>query len=93
MSIHACLKCVHSQSFDKPMSMTTGNHLHLAFTCTNPSIPDAYGYLGKRGDGTRSNVMIMDLVTNQCWVDGSDDVPVTGCATFAQYNGVNVEVE
>jgi hypothetical protein len=82
--INVCLKCAHSKKFHKPISMTTGNHLHLLFECAKPAIPDAYGYL-KTGKGRpRHNPMILDLVTNESWVDGSNYVPEEGCANFVR---------
>jgi len=55
--INPCLKCEHSCDFQKPVSMTTGNHAHMPFTCTKPHYRDAYGEFGK------TNTMILDLVT------------------------------
>jgi len=83
---HACLHCASSDDFQKPISMTTENHLHMSFSCHNPCIRDAYGQLGK------DNAMIIDLVTGICWVDGSSHVPSTGCENYLRNKLVNEEV-
>lgn len=72
------------------MSMTTGNHLHQTFKCTNPhnGYWNAYGQLL-----TESEVLILDLVKMECWIDGSSAIPEMGCPNFKRSATVNSEVE
>ena len=74
--MHACLLCEHSNDFQKPTMLTSGGFaLHLVFTCKKPCVP---GAMGK----TTENVMILDLVTDKCWVDGSSEIQKGGCQNF-----------
>lgn len=84
--MHACLCCKHFALAQNPISMTTGRHLHMAFACLNPCLPDAYGQQSVEGS------MIYDLCTDTAWVDGSVSVPAGGCANFELAPAVNREV-
>lgn len=76
MVIHNCLRCEHSQRFDKPISMLTSEKVHMSFLCKNPDVADCYGRY------PAENIMIWEIDTNKCWVDGSETIPVEGCANF-----------
>ena len=83
--MHNCLVCHHSDVWRKPVSMTTGNHLHFSFTCfggnPNPRL---------NHDGVI--IMIYDICTDECWIDGSCTIPKHGCLNFVQAESVNKEV-
>lgn len=81
--IHACLKCKHSDDFEKPISMTDASTVHMGFTCRNPCTQNAYGQL------CTNNAMILDLEDQDVWVDGSLTIPAEGCANFVKAENVN----
>lgn len=88
--VHACLLCACSFKFEKPISMTTGEHLHLSFSCCGCKEPNSY-------DGIHSGIndiksMIYDFVTEECWVDGCCSIPNQGCSGFELYKTVNKEL-
>jgi len=81
--MHNCLMCHFSEDFQKPISMTTGKHLHLQFTCKMS------GKIGPYGEIQTESPMIFDLITSKCWVDGSITIPKIGCNEFIKDKNVN----
>jgi len=67
--------------------MLAGNHLNISFNCHNSGLIDAYGQL------PLVNSMIFDLITDECWVDGGELVPPSGCINYCKNQLVNQEVE
>ena len=90
MKIHYCLLCAYSFNFSKPISMTTGKHLHLSFECCGCKEP--YSYDGMHSGINDIRAMIYDIVDNKCWVDGCCDIPVTGCPGFELHKTINNEL-
>jgi hypothetical protein len=58
----------------------------MSFDCLFPYYHDAYGRPSNVG------VMIYDMITGKCWVDGSSYIPDNGCENYRKYNKVNNKV-
>lgn len=89
--INVCLTCKHSGSLDKPISYTTGNHIHTGFSCDDPPSE----FRGAYGEplSIPCTSMIVDLVTMTSWIDGSSSIPKEGCSNYERSEVVNKEVE
>ena len=89
--INVCLTCESSRNLSKPMSFTTGNHVHSVFSCNTPptEFSDAYGW----PLSTPYHNMIVDLVTMCSWIDGSSHIPSEGCSNYKRSNDIHKEVQ
>ena len=88
MKLHRCIICENACGFDDNIiSMTTGNHLHVSFNCIDSPLRDAYFHKAS------CNVLIFDMVTGKCWVDGGENIPVEGCENYRRKELVNKEVD
>ncbi len=75
------------------MSYTSGNHIHSVFPCSNiwQGYTNAYG-----GPAYKSGIpeyLIIDLVTNKTWIDGSNDIPDQGCPNYIRDEHVNEQIQ
>ena len=87
MKLHICLTCLHSHDFQKPLSMTIGGiHFHMCFECLFTPYIDAYGHK------VDTNPMIYDMITGDCWADGSSNVPKNGCVNYKKIKNITDEV-